>query len=246
MWKRRVEGALCEVRTAGSVRRLYSDGVFHSEYSPRRYLTGQVWDLLMLPAFFCARGTIRRVLVLGVGGGTVIRQLRRFVTPSSIVGVERNAAHLHVAKRFFDAGGPETTLVCDDARRWASSYRGAPFDMIIDDLFGGADARPMRSVDMDSEWFACLLAQLSDAGVLVANFPSPIALRESAYRVHLGAGRAFRDAFSFSTPSDANVVAAFLRFESSARWLRNNLRATPGLDPAVKRNRLNYRVRRLR
>jgi spermidine synthase len=75
LWERRIGGTLYQVRNAGRTRRLYTNGVFHSQYNPARPVTGSVWDLLLLPAFFYAPGELRRVLVLGVGGGAVIQQM---------------------------------------------------------------------------------------------------------------------------------------------------------------------------
>ena len=49
LWERRVEGTLYQVRSAGRTRRLYTNGVFHSQYNPVRPVTGSVWDLLLLP-----------------------------------------------------------------------------------------------------------------------------------------------------------------------------------------------------
>ncbi len=57
------------MRTAGKTLRLYTDGVFHSQFNPNHAVTGGVWDALMLPAFFypaeswCEPGA-------GSGGGT--------------------------------------------------------------------------------------------------------------------------------------------------------------------------------
>lgn len=52
VWSRQLSGVHYEVRSAGNSLRLYTDGVFHSQYNPCRLITGHVWDLLMLPAFF--------------------------------------------------------------------------------------------------------------------------------------------------------------------------------------------------
>src|SRR5690606_1943682 len=84
IWSKRHGNVKYEVRSAGNTRRLYSNGVFHSSYNPSRAITGGVWDLLMMPAFLYPPGAIRRVLLLGVGGGTVIRQLQAFVRPREI------------------------------------------------------------------------------------------------------------------------------------------------------------------
>ncbi len=148
LWEKRVNGVSYEVRTAGRTRRLYSDGVFHSQYNPARPVTGHVWDLLMIPAFFHAPGSVRRVLVLGVGGGAVIALLQRFVAPRAMVGVELNPLHLFVARRFFGITQRSVHLVRADARTWIRDYDGPPFDMIIDDLFGEQNGEPVRAVEM--------------------------------------------------------------------------------------------------
>ncbi len=77
VWSKKVAETRYEVRSAGSPLRLYTDGVFHSQYNPEQLLTGHVWDLLMLPAFFYPKNTIKRVLVLGVGGGAVVAYVTR-------------------------------------------------------------------------------------------------------------------------------------------------------------------------
>ena len=135
LWEKRTAGAHYQVRQAGRSLRLYTNGVFHSQYNPRRPVTGSVWDLLWLPAFFYPPDKLQRILVLGVGGGAVIRHLRRFIQPEKIVGVELSKIHLSIARRFFGIGGDDVELYQADAVDWVERYSGPPFDMIIDDLF---------------------------------------------------------------------------------------------------------------
>ena len=52
LWQKKIKNTQYEVRSAGQTRRLYTDGVFHSQFNPNRAITGGVWDLLMLPTFF--------------------------------------------------------------------------------------------------------------------------------------------------------------------------------------------------
>ncbi len=243
LWEKRVNGVSYEVRTAGRTRRLYSNGVFHSQYNPASPVTGHVWDLLMIPAFFHAPGSVRRVLVLGVGGGAVIALLQRFVAPGAIVGVELNPLHLFVARRFFGITQRSVHLVRADARTWVRDYDGPPFDMIIDDLFGEQNGEPVRAVEMQVAWFEQLLKHLDRHGTIVANFTSVRKLRRCAYYSSRRLARRSSAAFQLTTPVDENAVGAFLRRESSTGNLRANLRATPGLNPDLKSSRLRYRVR---
>ena len=68
LFEKVANGRVYQVRSAGNSRRLYTDGVFHSQYNPNHIITGSVWDLLFLPSQFYAKGALKRVLVLGVGG----------------------------------------------------------------------------------------------------------------------------------------------------------------------------------
>jgi hypothetical protein len=78
IWAKCVSGVNYEVRSVENSLRLYTDGVFHSQYNSRQILTGHVWDLLLLPAFFYPKKKIKRILVMGVAGGAVLHMLRHF------------------------------------------------------------------------------------------------------------------------------------------------------------------------
>ncbi len=245
LWKKEQAGALYEVRTAGNSRRLYTDGVFHSQYNPKTPLTRSVWDLLMLPAFFYSPGTVKRVLVLGVGGGAVIRLLQQFVAPQAITGVELNPVHLYVAKRFFKLGR-DVSLHQADAIEWMQKYKGPGFDMIIDDLYGEQDGEPVRAVDFSHKWMALLLKHLNTNGVLVANFVSNKEFKQCAYFSYTTIQKRILSAFRLSQPTQENIVAAFLKKNVEAKILRHNLAAIPGLNPNLKSSRLRYHLRTIK
>ena len=52
LWQKTVDQNRYEIRTAGKTRRLYTNGVCHSEFNADKIFTGSVWDLLILPAWF--------------------------------------------------------------------------------------------------------------------------------------------------------------------------------------------------
>jgi len=244
LWLRQEGDTRYEVRTAGHSIRLYSNGVFHSQYNPRQPVSGSLWDLLMLPAFFAPQA-VRRVLVLGVGGGTVIRQLNHFLAPHTIVGIELNPLHLDVARRFFGVAAANVTLHEADALRWVREYRGAPFDLIIDDLFGHAGGEAQRAVAADGRWFRSLGRLLAEDGTLVFNFVSGAELRGCAWFADPRLRQRYPAAFRLTAPQYHNAVAAFLRRDLPTSCLRRQLAAWPALDPRRRACRLNYRIRRL-
>lgn len=245
VWFRQEGDNRYEVRSAGNTRRLYTNGVFHSQYNPLQPVTGNVWDLLLLPAYLLPAGSVCRVLVLGVGGGAVIRLLNHFIHPAEIVGVELNPVHLEVAREFFGVEAENVELVEADARYWLRRYRGEPFDMIIDDIFSDQGGDPQRAVAADAPWFRSLLKLLSPEGVLVVNFGSRQELQQSAYFSDRAIGARFASAFALTTPLYENVIGAFVCREADSATLRQRLRQAPELNPERKGCRLNYRIRRI-
>jgi len=246
LWEKKLNGTHYEVRTAGRSRRLYTDGVFHSQYHPERAYAGGVWDLLMLPAFFYAPKKIQRVLVLGVGGGAVIHQIKRHIKPKYIVGVELNPVHLYVAKRYFALDKHVAQLHQADAISWLENYQGPPFDMIIEDLFGEQEGEPVRVIAPDVAWFKLLARHLTPHGQLVMNFLSKESLRECAWFHHAASHKKFSHAFMFTLKLYDNAIAAFLKAPPIAHGLRDSVLKQPGLGSAVKNKKLQYRMRVLK
>jgi spermidine synthase len=234
-----------QVRRAGNSLRLYKNGVFHTQYNESHPIGGNLWDLLLIPAFFLKPEKVRRVLVLGVGGGAVIRLINHFLQPDTVIGVELNSTHLYVARRFFGIETHQAKLVRADAVKWIEDYQGPGFDMIVEDLFGEELGQPKRAVFADRRWFKRLGAHLSASGVLVMNFASLEDLNSCAYFRSRDIHNSFCSAFRLHKPQYDNYIAAFLTESSTSRRLRQNLAKVPGPDPNARKARLNYRIRRI-
>lgn len=241
VWQQTVGGSHYQVRSAGRTRRLYTNGVFHSQYHPDRALAGGIWDLLWLPALFRPPGRIRRVLLLGVGGGAVIHALQRHVRPVEIVGVERNPVHLQVARRFFGVTDRLARLVQGDAVHWLQDYHGPSFDMIIDDLFGEENGEPVRAVPASGGWCRTLLRHLDRNGILVMNHMGYPELDASGCVATARLARRFESVYRLSLPAYENAIGVFLRSEGSRRVFTANLATLPG---DVKKQ-TGLRIRRL-
>ena len=246
IWKSSINGDVYEVRSAGKTLRLYTNGVFHTQYNPEQPLTGHVWDLLMLPAFFYAKNKIKRVLVLGVGGGAVIHLLRCFVKPEKIVGVELNPVHLTIARNFFNVKGMDIHLYQDDALSWVKNYRGEKFDLIIEDLFAEKDGEPVSVIKANGVWFSKLLKHLSNDGVVVRNFVSKNELMKCSAITNERINKRFQSIFQLTTIFNENFVGVFVKDKVNSRQLRKRLIEMPGLNPALKTSRLRYQIRCLK
>jgi len=242
LWKKISKDAVYEVRTAGESCRLYKNGVLHSQFNPNQPVSGQVWDLLLLSAFFHEPPNPPRILLLGLGGGTVIRQLQHFLRIESITAVELDPIHIRIATRFFKIRGKTVDLICADARQWLRQYQGPPFDLIIDDLFGEESGEPVRAIAADSQWARLLLKHLSSKGTIAMNFVSPAAAKQSAFVENPTIQRRIANAFVLTNPKNENGVGVFLRSPGSVVQLRHRLNRFPQLDSRKKGCRLRFKA----
>lgn len=251
VWEKSTRERVYRVTQAGSSVRLYTNGVFHSQYNPRQPVAGNVWDLLFLPAFMHPEPQgLGNVLVLGVGGGAVIRQLNQFLQPQRITGVDLDPVHLHVAERYFGAAQGNVQLIAAEARTWLQAYQGPAFDLIVEDLFSDAlspagVADPVRAIAADVSWLRLLNRHLSDKGVLVMNFESGRSLRNSAWAKRERASAKIASAYQFGCSRYENAIGAFVRKPLPAGQFLRNLRCHPLLDQRRKSCRLEFSYRKL-
>lgn len=243
LWQKIIKKNRYEVRTAGKTLRLYTDGVFHSQYNPEHEVIGGVWDVLMLPAFFYPAESIQRVLVLGVGGGAVIHQLYRYIKPAEIIGVELNPVHIMLAKRYFGITNKLAHLVQADAIKWLDDYSGPPFDMIIEDLFAEQEGEPVRVAKANKAWLEKLNSHLSPQGVLVMNFISTKDLKNSAAVSYKKISALFKSSFQFTLTHYDNAIGAFLKVPATSQMLRQQIK---GIAELKKSKKLDFHIRKLK
>ena len=135
LWKEKSGESILEVRSAGATRRLYCDGVLHTQYNPKHVLTGDVWDPMGLAPAAAPEGGIQSALILGLGGGAVVHQLREFFNVPRITAVELDAKRIMLGRKYFGLDMPGVDLKHADAIEFVNKYKGPPFDLVIDDLF---------------------------------------------------------------------------------------------------------------
>lgn len=83
---------------------------------------------------------MKKILVLGVAGGTVIHMLHDMYPEANITGVDIDQVMIDVGKKYFGLGDIKNLhCVRDDAKVFIRSYKGKPFDLIVIDIFIGPD-----------------------------------------------------------------------------------------------------------
>lgn len=242
IWRQQRNDVAYEVRRHGRTVRLYANGIQHSEFHPDRLVTGSVWDLLWLPVLFHPPQQIKRILVLGLGGGSLIPPLVNLCQPDVIEAVDLDPIHLSVAEQFFQVGQAGVTCHCADAVDFVRDYKGEPFDLVIEDLFPPSDTTVSRAIPATGAWLGKLAKLVKPDGMLVMNFGD-----WSEYRGSWASGdkamRGWQRRFRFATPDCHNAVIAFLREPSTSKALRERLRQHRQLASELAFGRLDYSVR---
>jgi len=81
----------------------------------------------------------RKILVLGVAGGTVIHLLHGVYKKARIIGVDIDEEMIRIGRQYFKlAGIRQLRCVCADAQRYIQSAHDH-YDLIVIDLFIGPD-----------------------------------------------------------------------------------------------------------
>lgn len=244
LWQRHIDGHLYQVRQAGKTRRLYTDNIFHTQYRPDRVLGGGYWDLLALPALMAPENKVKRVLLLGVGGGAAIHSVRALVRPSSIVGVELNPVHVQIMKRFFGLGGKglvsDPLFLVVDARDFIRSYKGPKFDLIIEDLYFERNGGAIRAVEMDKAWMMALRRCLAVDGMLVCNFANQRQFREAS-KLEFN----WQNIFALTLPAYENCIGVFTRRRELMTDIPAALRKCAALDKRIPKKAPPFRMKQI-
>ena len=239
LWSKDIAGKRYEVRSAGKTRRLYTDGVFHSQYHPDRPFAGSIWDLLWLPALFYEPGQIKRILLLGVGGGAVIHMLRLHARPEVIDAIDITPTHIQIARRYFGVRACSAKLIQADGISWLNDYKGPGYDMIIDDMYGEDGGEPARAIELDYSWINTIRKHLDPNGVMILNSMTSNDLKQAACFTDAGLSKSFKSAYHLYVPMYHNAVGAIFREPVSTRDFRKRLHAYPAL------RQLDFRIRKL-
>jgi spermidine synthase len=241
VWEHAAGGRRYEIRKAGRSMRLYTNGVLHTQYHPGYIFGGGVWDLLGLPALWHCESRLSGILLLGLGGGAVARQLHELVEWDRFVAIERNPVHLDIARRFFGLDRIPVDLVELDAGRWMAEYGGERFDLVIDDLFSDTHSEARRSEPLSRDWYRRLSALLSERGILVINFADGRDLERRIKRIP-AIRREFESVYKFTLPAYGNAVAVLLRRHRGPADLT---RALGAIHPRRRRAKLRYHLERI-
>ena len=209
-------------------RTLRVDGSFASWYRPGQVATGSVWDALVAPLLALPRARRRRVLILGLGGGSAARLVRAVAPEARIVGVEFSAEVLAAARSHFDLDAIGVEVVHADAHAFLRRSR-ARFDCVIEDVFVGSARALEKPAWLPSPGLELAARRLAAGGLLVSNtLDEHGAVRERLHAL-------FPGLLCIRVQGYDNRVLAAGPARLDARRLRAALAHEPVLLPALRR-----------
>jgi spermidine synthase len=220
-----------EVKFSRRGRALRIDGTFASWYEPGLPITGSVWDALGAPLLLLPPARRQRVLILGLGGGSVARLVRALAPRAKIVGVEMSGEVLRAARRHLDLDALGVEIVQGDARRYLARCRRS-FDVVIEDIFLG-QTRSLHKPDwLPVPGYEQAAQRLAPGGLLIANTIDET--RDVARELR----RLFPATLSLEVEDYENRVLVGGPSVLSARNLRGALARDPVLSPTAPRLKL--------
>lgn len=230
LYEKRSAADVYQVRSAGASVRLYSNGVLHSQYNPRQPVAGNIWDLLLLPAFMQAPPA--KILLLGLGGGSLIHLIREFFPRAHITCVEIDPVHIDIAQRYFKIPQHRVQIIQGDAYAFLRRNRRR-FDWIMDDVFSHVSGEPERPQKIEP-LIAHYLKALTANGVLSFNLIG---------RQHLQPllKPFFRQGIGLRHPLYDNRILSFLRQRVSSAVFQQRLQEHAALDQRRKTCRLQFK-----
>jgi len=228
---KRARGGSRVIHHAGG-RELRIDGSFASWYEPGRIITGSVWDAIAAGLLAIPAVRRRKILLLGLGGGSAARLARAVAPRAEITGVEIDAQVVRLARQHFDLDDLGIRVVVDDACEVLRSGRGR-FDAILEDVFVGTGDDAEKPAGFPVPGLSQAVRRLRPGGVLVSNAldDAPATARTlSALLAHV---------VRIGIAGYDNRVFVASRLPLTARGLRAAVAAEPLLGPTL--SKLHFR-----
>ena len=211
---------------SGGTRTLVVDETFASFYRPGEIATRCVWDAIAAPILWLPERRRRRILILGLGGGSIARLARALAPDAEILGIELDPEVVRLARAHFelDALGIEVEIA--DAFEWLKrdgGRRDRPFDVILEDIFIGSGDEVHKPAWIPDPAHPLAWKRLARGGVFVSN-----TLDESA-RVSARMRKRFGGVIAIGTEDYDNQVLV----GSDARLTGRALRSRVANDPIL-------------
>ena len=158
------------VQVGDETQLILNEGVgIHSIYNPNSILNGGPWDYFMIAPYFnkppFAQNQVRKVAIIGLGGGTAVREFTAAYGPIPIDGVEIDGAIVNLGRQYFHMNEPNLHVVLQDGRYFLQTT-SQKYDVVAIDAY----QQPYVPFQLTTkEFFQVVRNHLAPTGVTVIN-----------------------------------------------------------------------------
>ncbi len=158
------------VQEGNETQLILNEGVgIHSIYDPQNILTGGPWDYFMDAPYFnnppFTQDQIQSICVIGLGAGTIARDMTAAYGPIPIDGVELDGEIVNLAHQYFHMSEPNLHVIVQDGRYYLSTTQKKYDEIAID-----AYQQPYVPFQLAThEFFQEVRSHLTPTGVAVIN-----------------------------------------------------------------------------
>lgn len=182
-------------------------GASFSSWHPRLLMTGLAWDAITAGCLLRPGGPPGTVLMLGLGGGTVARQLA-VVSPGTLVtAVDWDEGVVAMAREHMGLDELGVEAVIADAYDFLARDRRR-FDIVIDDLYVTGKEDVWRPRPPDDLLLAEYRGHLAPGGLVLVNLIIGPGHRRVQSMVRRAVGGAFAESRSIRPAEGMNEVLA--------------------------------------
>lgn len=143
------------------------EGATFATWHPNYYLTGYSWDAVAAACLMCPH-VPTSILMLGLAGGTVARQLRLLLPTVQITAVEIDPDLVELAQRYMGLEQLQVKVEVADAYVWLKAC-SSTFDVVVDDVYLSGRVDVERPFAPTGDTLNLLDAHTEPFGIVVAN-----------------------------------------------------------------------------
>jgi predicted membrane-bound spermidine synthase len=158
------------VQVDNEIQLILNEGIgIHSIYDPHNILTGGPWDYFAVAPLFNTppfqSQQVHSVCVIGLGAGTIPRELTAAYSPLAIDGVELDGEIVSLARQYFHMDEPNLHVIVQDGRYYLQTTQKKYDEIAID-----AYQQPYVPFQLTTrEFFQTVRSHLTPTGVAVIN-----------------------------------------------------------------------------
>lgn len=205
------------------------DETFASFYRPGEVATYCVWDAIAAPILWLPPSRRRKILILGLGGGSIARLARALAPKAEIKGIELDAEVVRLARKHLELDALDLDVEVTDALGWLEAHAKDPtrYDVILEDIFTGEGDEVHKPEWIPEPAHRLAAGMLARGGVLVSN-----TLDEHA-RVAKAMRESFEDVITIETEDYDNQVLAASRGGLTGAELRSRVASSDVLSGSL-------------